>query len=126
MLKKRIGIEAIEVGWGSRITDYFKVPSTLIILPGCEKIEYCTFLSCKNLKKVVIPESVVEIGGRAFRGCIRLKEVVIPKSMERIGDFAFRGCYNATIILKKPKRELKFLGLAAFDGCGYVKEETRS
>lgn len=101
MLKKRIGIEAIEEY--NCLDSYYKISSTLIIPEGCR-----------------------EIGSYAFRGCIRLKEVVIPKSMERIGDFAFRGCYNATIILKKPKRELKFLGLAAFDGCGYVKEETRS
>lgn len=41
MLKKRLGAEAIEMGWPDddcNLEDYYKVPSSLIIPEGCEKV----------------------------------------------------------------------------------------
>ena len=102
MLKKRLGLEAIERNYLNSAAEYYKIPSTLIIPEGCEKVGY-----------------------RAFWGCHGLKKVEIPESVEEIRSWAFDWCYNAEIILKKPKRELKFLGSWAFSGCRYVKEETR-
>ena len=43
---------------------------------------------------VVIPESVTEIGGFAFRGCTALIALTIPASLERIDGHAFHGCMN--------------------------------
>lgn len=105
MLKKRLGIEAIEGNYSGSTTDYYKIPSILIIPSDC----WC-------------------IGHRAFHHCLGLKKVVISESVMEIGDMAFENCWNATIILKKPMRELKFLGSWAFDHCidvKYVKEEVR-
>lgn len=102
MLKKKLGINAIECNWpddNCSLKDYFKIPSTLIIPESCEKVGYAAFWYCKELRKVVIPESVEEI---------------------RSG--AFSGCREATIILKKPEKDFK-IGYNAFDKCRDVKEE---
>lgn len=105
MLKKRLGIEAFERDWcwNNRLVNYFKVSLTLII-----------------------PESVGKIGLDAFCCCRKLKKVVIPKSVKRIEDNAFWGCDKATIILKKPRCEFKFIGECAFKLCKDVKEKIRS
>lgn len=105
MLKKRLGIEAIEKIWNIRadsIYDYYKIPTTLII-----------------------PESAKDIGDSAFRYCDEIKKVIIPESVEMIGYCAFYGCRGATIILRKHKKDFKYVGSCAFDYCRDVKEKVR-
>ena len=49
---------------------------TEVDLPaGTESIKKCVFLNCSALKKVTIPDSVTEIGIRAFEGCDLLTEI---------------------------------------------------
>ena len=105
MLKKKLGTEAIERGWfcSEKLGNYFKIASTLII-----------------------PESVKEIGQYAFWCCDKLKEVEIPKSVEVIGYCSFYGCRQATIILKKYKKDFKYIGSYAFSGVKDVKKEIRN
>ena len=106
MLRKKLGIEGIEIDWIDRfgsIRNYFKIPSTLVIPKGCEKIGRYAFLCCDMLEKVVIPESVDEISGEAF--C---------------------HCYKATIILQKPRNKFEYFGTYAFVGCKDVKVEIRN
>ena len=78
MLKKRLGINAIERDWLLskiiNIETYFKVPSSLIIPRSCEIIGDRVFQGWDNIKEVVIPESVKFIGTEAFRGCRDVKE----------------------------------------------------
>ena len=105
MLKKKLENDAIERDWNwtRELTRRFKISSTLIIPDGCKRI-----------------------GVSAFYGCWRLREVVIPKSVEWIDYDAFWECDNAVIILKKHKKDFKYIGSCAFDYCRYVKEETRN
>ena len=104
MLRKKLGTEAIERDWHcSRLINYFKIQSPLVISEGCEKIGTWAFWCCDNLK-----------------------EVVIPKSVKRIEDYAFCSCRQATIILKKHKKDFKYIGISAFKGCKDVKKEVRS
>ena len=103
MLKKRLGIEAIEKEglWEvSVISLYFKIPSPLIIPEGCKKI-----------------------GDWTFEYCDRLEKVIIPKSVERIGVKAFWKCRNATVILGKPRSEFKEIEEDAFFWCDVRVEE---
>ena len=128
MLKKRLGVEAIESSWSfDSICSYYRIPSTLIIPKDCARIGDWAFANCRNLKEVVISEGVKEIGLSAFRGCCRdLVKVVIPGSVRIILDEAFCYCYEATIILGKPESEFKYIGKDAFFSCNDVKEETRN
>lgn len=104
MLKKKLGINAIENdwGWNRELTRCFKIPSSLVIPVGC-----------------------VRVGMSAFYGCWRLREVVIPKSVEWIGDDAFWACRKAEVILKKHEKDFKHIGIDAFKFCKDVKEEVR-
>lgn len=52
------------------------------------------FVNSVLLKKVVIPQSVLEIHDRAFEGCKSLQETELPNDLEIIGRFAFDGCVN--------------------------------
>lgn len=103
MLKKKLGVEAIELNWKrkmkytDRISDFYKIPTTLIIPEGCEKV-----------------------GAEAFYCCWRLKNVEIPESVERIEEAAFYYCSNATIILKKSIRDI-IIEHFAFNYCNKVK-----
>lgn len=49
-------------------------------------------LFCKDLYSIVIPNSVVSIGVRAFWGCKFLQSIEIPNGVVNIGDYAFAGC----------------------------------
>ena len=126
MLKKRIGIEAIERDWGWFITARFKIPSTFVITEGCTRIGCYAFSGCRELRNVVIPGSMKFIETGAFCGCYKLEEVIIPESVEAIGYYAFEKCKRAAIILRKSKSEFRFIGLFAFDGCKDVKEKIRN
>lgn len=95
MLKKKLGINAIERDWSndfSSLKNYFKVSTLIIIPPGCVEIGECAFWGCDKVREVVIPESVGYIGYEAFYCCRKLKKVVIPKSVEWIDYDAFSDC----------------------------------
>ena len=46
----------------------------------------------KNLKKVVLPQSVQKIGKEAFANCISLHDFSIPQGVTDIGESAFENC----------------------------------
>jgi len=150
MLKKKLGIEAIERDWSwlGGLVDYFKISPILIIPESVEVIRFKAFSYCWYLKKVEILGSMKIIGGAAFRGCENLEEVeipegceymgrysfcgcsklervVIPKSVKRIENYAFAWCRNAVIILKKHKKDFEEIEEDAFRECKDVKEEVR-
>jgi len=128
MLKKKLGINAIERDWNVifKSYHYFKIPSTLIIPEGCKKIGNYSFCDCWWLKKVMILKSCKDIGYYAFSGCVKLKKVVIPESVDWIWDSAFKSCWRAAIILKKRESKFNVISQDAFSDCRcrYVKEET--
>ena len=58
------------------------------------KIIPCGFEGCENLKRIVIPDSITNIGFACFKDCISLEEVFIPDSVTHIGFGVFAGCKN--------------------------------
>lgn len=62
-----------------------------------------TFAGCTNLTSVTIPDSVTSIGTFAFSNCSRLTSVTIPDSVTSIGDFAFSDCSNLKSLIFKGK-----------------------
>ena len=56
------------------------------------------------MEQLFLPDSLKEIGFRAFSYCSSLKEVIIPNSVETIGSKAFYRCDSlARIIIPKGK-----------------------
>ena len=56
------------------------------------------FEGCTNLKKINLPDSLSEIGDRAFFGCSSLDFAVIPDSVQQIGQDAFTNTDKQFII----------------------------
>lgn len=68
-----------------------------------------------EIKSVVIPDSVIEIGERAFYTCLQLEEVTMENGVKKIGQEAFAGCFKMkTIHLSDSLQEI---GLRAFNFC---------
>ena len=73
------------------------------------------FSGLKNLRNVIIPDSVTEIRWAAFEDCIGLTSVSIPNSVTSIGDMAFKGCSNLVSILIP--ESVTEIGDCVFDYC---------
>lgn len=68
---------------------------------------------------ITIPDSVTEIGSKAFYECRDLKSVSIPDSVKKIGSEAFESCSNLTTI-NIPK-EVNNLNMYVFAFCSSLK-----
>jgi len=74
-----------------------------------------------NSKEIVIPDTVIEIQGRAFYDCKTVTKITIPSSVKRIEYALFSGCDNL--------RSVEFLGavecgIDIFQGCSLTKIKT--
>jgi len=76
------------------------------------------------LVSVGIPESVTEIGNRAFYSCDGLISITIPSSCKSIGEFAFQSCKGLTSI--SIPSSCKSIGNFAFNGCFGLEDLTIS
>lgn len=65
---------------------------SVIIPNSVTEIGVGAFGECTGLKKVTLPESVMTIKGYAFDGCTSLKDIVFPKGVTLIGEEAFARC----------------------------------
>jgi hypothetical protein len=70
---------------------------------------------CDSLISITIPESVTNIGWRAFRGCSSLTSINIPEGVTSIGDEAFYGC-SSLISIHIPEG-VTSIGDWTFYGC---------
>lgn len=151
-------------GLGSCKDEYIVIPSTVDGIPVVEIANYAfrrmpggigqitgvycgnrvtkigenAFVGCPNLKSVVIPDSVTEIGYGAFNnlpsleevkfgsrvktmgenvfgGCVKLRRVELPYCLEAIPDSAFSGCSSLEEAVISPS--VRTIGSNAFSGC---------
>lgn len=61
-------------------------------------VEAGVFMNNTTIKKVVIPDTVEEVGQACFQGCTALEEVVLPAPLKKIGDMMFYGCESLTTL----------------------------
>ena len=66
------------------------------ILAPLDTIPSGTFYSCKNLKEVVLPNTVKVLGDKSFYECESLQSIFIPASVETITAETFNGSYSLT------------------------------
>ena len=50
------------------------------------------FEGCAALRRVILPESLRQIGEMAFSGCSHLRLLTIPGGVQRVGTLAFAKC----------------------------------
>ena len=67
-----------------------------------------------NVKTVILPDTVVEIGESAFSGCSGITEIKLGEHLISVGDFAFSGASVTSITIPKTVTSITE---AAFDGC---------
>ena len=89
--------------------------SSIKLTEGIKVIHDAAFCGCKNLLRIDVPSSVVEVAPYIFEECTSLKEVILSSSTKRIGKGAFSQCKNLTTI-QLPKN-LEEIGDGAFDSC---------
>ena len=77
--------------------------------------EYASRLKEVKIKKVILPESIVEIENRAFWKCTALELINIPSKIQTINEFTFYGC-ESLVSISLPFG-IKSIKCAAFKGC---------
>ena len=75
-----------------------------------------------EIKDLVIPEGVTDIGNSAFSGCSGLTSLTIPNSVTSIGNSAFNGCNGLTSI--NIPEGVSSIGNGAFYGCSSLTSVT--
>ena len=95
------------------LTDEVSAESDFVIEDGV-LVEYTG-----TAGRIIIPESVREIGKRVFYG-MDIRSLAIPDSVSVIGDNAFSFCkYLEEIEIPK---NVEYIGNACFDGCRALKK----
>ena len=106
-------IKIIETGAFANCTNLesvtFQEGSTLT------SIGWQTFMGCKSLKSIVIPDSVTNIGWYSFSDCTSLETITIPNSVNNIESHAFSGCKNLKNITLP--EYLYYIGDGTFYSC---------
>ena len=88
-----------------------------ITVTAATSLDDCAFYECHTLMHVKLPETLAQIGTRAFAGCVRLEEIVFSTALQRIGENAFFGCYNLKTVIFAENGTLNSMGVNAFYNC---------
>mmetsp|Transcript_1502 Transcript_1502/g.2932 ORF Transcript_1502/g.2932 Transcript_1502/m.2932 type:complete len:203 (+) Transcript_1502:122-730(+) len=82
--------------------------------PSVAALPANAFAGRRQLKEVVLPEGLEEIGRRAFNSCRSLKRINFPSTLTAIGPFAFGHC---TSLREVDLSKVTTIGTSAFGGC---------
>lgn len=91
----------------------------VVIEKGITSVGCYSFMKCKNLESVQLPNSLKVIGNYAFNECGALKEIKIPDSVERIFSDAFALCEKLKSV--QLSKNLTKLDDDVFRGAGLTK-----
>lgn len=113
------GVENVTIGSGlTYISNHMFAGTELksIVIPSTVKeIGEYAFYQCQSLTNIEISEGVTSIGLCAFSGCQSLTNFTIPSSVTEIGDSAFNGCWGLTTVVM-PEGVTR-IGKKAFSSC---------
>lgn len=91
-----------------------------VVLPeGLLQIGHSAFYDCIALERINFPLTLIKIEGFAFYCCEELKEVALPEGFLEIGKGAFLGCSLKHINCPS---SLTRIGMAAFFNCRSLAE----
>lgn len=77
------------------------------------------FEGCAVLRRVILPESLRQIGEMAFSGCSHLRLLTIPGGVQRVGTLAFAKCSQLERVRIEPG--VVQLGPSCFSKCAALK-----
>ena len=104
---------------GTRLLEGPRNVSSYIIKTGTKVIADKAFSNCKELRDIIIPNTVTHIGNESFYGCESLVSVSLPHGLEVLGNYVFRYSGLKTIILPE---SLKIIGYNPFNRCNYLED----
>lgn len=86
---------------GSNVSGEISLPS--VVYDGDKaytltEIAECSFCKNEELTSIIIPNTVIKIGGDAFWGCENISVLEIPASVTSIGPYAFYECKKLTYV----------------------------
>lgn len=126
-LKRQLRPE-FELGeWDGEVVleGYHANKENVVIPAGVCIINAGVFEGHKEIKRIVFPDTLREIRGRAFFGCTGLEILDIPKSVEVVAELSFGNCTALQYIcFEKSDRGEPWLILDdnAFLGCACLRE----
>ena len=91
--------------------DYTLVNGLLKINEGVRHIPTKCFENCRDIKKIILPSTLISIGDFAFSWCINIKHLQLPDSVKYIMHNAFSYCNIETLLLG---RNMKYIAEEAF------------
>lgn len=80
------------------VIDHLRQGHTMIVPDGITSLNGCLCGTESITETVMLPESLLVIGTRAFVGCRNLKHLVLPPHLQKIGEMAFDECEKLHII----------------------------
>lgn len=83
---------------GDTLVKYIGKNKVVEIPNGIRELESCAFWDNQYIEEVILPESLINLGGDTFYNCQNLKKITITKNVEKMGNNPFAGC---------PKLDLK-------------------
>lgn len=99
----------------------FKIPSEYKGLPVTTIADWAFNERVDITGTVVMPDSVLDIGERAFYGCSNITGIEFSDNLENIGRSAFNGCLSVET-LNLPTARLTEIGSYAFGDMDSIKE----
>lgn len=87
---------------GTLVTKYTGREKIATIPNGVTDLAPCLFWDNQEIEEVILPESLINIGGDTFYNCSNLKKVNIPKNVKYMGNNPFAGCPNLEIVNESP------------------------
>lgn len=88
----------------------------VIIGDSMTNIGMSAFNSCYTLVSITIPDGVTSIGANTFQACYGLTSITIPDGVTDIGTYAFRYCYSMSEYHFKPIAPPTLANSNAFNG----------
>lgn len=85
-----------------------------VMTDGIKVIEEGAFKDCENLKQIIFPNTLREIGPTAFSGCRNLVTAALPRNLEQVGDYAFS---DTALWQVELPQNLLWLGEGVYKGC---------
>ena len=97
------------------------IEGVITVRDGTERIGNDAF-SGRNITGIQLPDTLIEIGEKAFADCEKLTAIELPEELQTIKWYAFGGCTNLEKVTLP--EGLTTLGSAAFAHCTSLTEMT--
>lgn len=86
---------------------------------GCKIIYPSAFYEYDKLKKIELPESIINVSLEAFYGCKNLSDLKLSSNLKEIGENAFTLCDSLTTVTIP--NSVEKIGYRAFSNCSNLK-----